>query len=176
MRPDSILRFERIYLISLLLVLVQQLIGFFLARSMFGQFLGGADAPAELGASFGASFGAIMMGAMFFGLAMTLGVPLLFWWLAARKRQEFAKWLLLVISVLSTANWLFSLAVLLFMLPQDMMNVAGLGDFRTMQLVLVVVDAGAEALGIFALTYLFRQDAIDWFRSAHPGASADIFR
>lgn len=171
MRPSSIVKFERLYLISLLLVLAQQVVGFFLARNLFSSFTGEAHFPAGAGGTF--TF--FMVIAMLFSLVLAVGVPLLFWWLAASKRQEFAKWVLLVLSVLSVLGWLFS-SVGLFMLPPEFTDVPVVSSFRTMQTVLVSMDLVAELLGIAALTYLFRQDAVAWFRNPGPTVSADIFR
>jgi hypothetical protein len=171
MRPNSIIRFERIYLISLFLVLVQTLASFFFFQSMFSGLTGGSAPPP----GFSETFSAVMIGATFVGIAMSVGVPLLFWWLAARKRQEFARWLLLVISVLSVLNWMFS-SFILVALPAELMMAPGAANFRSMQLVVLVADAVAEVLGIIALTYLFRSDSTAWFRGANPVASADVFR
>jgi glucan phosphoethanolaminetransferase (alkaline phosphatase superfamily) len=170
MRPSAIVNFERIYLISLGLVLVQQVIAFFFMRDMFNTF-GGAMRNAD-----DAGFvSAIMIFAMLFGLVLAAGIPLIFCWLAARKRQEFAKWVLLVLTVLSALNWLLSV-VMLFLLPAGSMDM-GLGSgFQGFQAALVAVDAVAEILGIVALVYLFRPEAEAWFRSQSPAASAEIFR
>ena len=171
MRPRAIVYFERIYLASLALVPLQQVIGFFFVRNMLADFAGATGAPA--GAS--QAFGAVMIFAALFGLVLALGVPLLFWWLAARKRQEFAKWVLLVISVLAGLNWLLT-AAMQFFVPTELMVVPGVGSFQTTQLVLLAIDAAAEILGVIALTYLFRREAVAWFRSLGPAVNADVFR
>lgn len=170
MRPNAIVSFERLYLVSLGLVIAQQVVGFLFVRSMF-------DGFAALGAPADASgaFGAIMIFGMLLGLLMAIGVPLLFWWLAARKRQEFAKWVLLVLSVLSAVSWLFSVMVWL-VLPGEALNVPGVGSARTTQAVIVALDAAAEVTGVMALIYLFRREAVEWFRSRNPAVSADVFR
>jgi hypothetical protein len=171
MRPHSILAFERLYLISLLLVLVQQVMGFFFAQNMFNRFAAeaGPQAPG-LG-----SLNGIVIVWMLFGVAVSVGIPLLFWWLAARKRQEFARWLLLVISILSVLGCLFSLVVMLLM-PGDALAVAGLGGIRSLQVAMVLVDAASEAAGVVALVYLFRAESTLWFRNVNPAASAEVFR
>jgi hypothetical protein len=170
MRPSAIVSFERLYLVSVGLVLAQQIITFLFVRSMFNRFAG-IGMPAEASGT----FSVIMIFAMLFGLLVGLGIPLLFWWLAARKRQEFAKWVLLVISVLSALNWLLSLLVLT-VLPGQVMNVPGVGSAGTTQAILVALDAAAEVTGIIALTYLFRREAVEWFRTRSPAVSADVFR
>lgn len=170
MRPSSIVKFERIYLASLVLVLVQQIVSFFLFRNMFNRFSVGAGGGADT-----APFSIFMIFATLFGLILAVGLPLLFWWLAARKRQEFAKWVLLVLSVLSALNWLLAMTMMFF-LPAGFSEVPGFGNFRDTQIVLVAIDLVSEVLGIVALTYLFRHEAVAWFRSAGPAASAEVFR
>jgi hypothetical protein len=170
MRPNAIVRFERLYLVSVGLVLAQQIVSFFFFRSIFNRF-----AAPDMSAEATGTIGFIMTFAALFGLIIALGIPLLFWWLAARKRQEFAKWVLLVISVLSVLNLLFSLTVW-FVLPTELMNMPGLGDARTTQAIIVALDAAAEVTGVIAITYLFRREAVEWFRSRSPAVSADVFR
>lgn len=170
MRPSAIVSFERLYLVSLGLVAAQQVVGFVFLRGMFDRF----SAMSVPGEASGA-FNAIMIVGGLFGLLLAMGVPLLFWWLAARQRQEFAKWVLLVLSVLSVLSWLFSLMVW-FVLPTELMNMPGLGDARTTQAIIVALDAAAEVTGVIAITYLFRREAVEWFRSRSPAVSADVFR
>lgn len=171
MRPNAIVQFERLYLASLALVIVQQVVAFFLVRNMFdGVTAGMREAPEIDG-----TVSAVVIAAMLFGLLLAIGIPLLFWWLAARKRQEFAKWVLLVLSVLSGLSWLFSASVMFF-LPTDMTEVPGFGGFQATQAVIIAIDLVSEVLGIIALTFLFRQEAVAWFRSAGPTVSADVFR
>lgn len=170
MRPNAIVSFERLYLLSVGLVFAQQVVTFLFVRSMFTR-IAGMGMPAEASGT----LSALMIFAGLFSVILGLGIPLLFWWLAARKRQEFAKWVLLVISVLSALNWLLSLLVLT-VLPGQTMNVPGVGSAWTTQAILVALDAAAEVTGIIALTYLFRRDAVEWFRTRSPAVSADVFR
>jgi predicted Co/Zn/Cd cation transporter (cation efflux family) len=171
MRPKSIVQFERIYLVSLLFVLLQHVAAYFLASDLYEQFTGGFGVPEE----FGAAFGAIMTIVMVFSVIFTLGIPLLFMWLASRKRQEFAKWVLLAISILTVGNGLLSFAVY-FLMPSDLTALPGGGDVENYYLISFALDGVSEAIGVFALIYLFRQDAVAWFRTARPAASADVFR
>lgn len=168
LRPNSIIMFERLYLASLAIVLLQQIGGFFVAQSIFARMPAGADLPGMNGV-----FSGLMVGSMIFGLLFAIGIPLLLWWLAARNRTEVAKWLLLVVSILSVLMWLFGLIVALTM---PMPDLDSFQDFRTMQLALVAVDGVAEVLGIVALVYLFRADATEWFRTGAGPANADVFR
>ena len=168
MRPRSIIQFERLYLVSLVIVVIQQVFGFFIARDLFGRMPTGSDMPGMNG-----FFSGLMIGSMLFGLLLAVGVPLLLWWLAARKRTEVAKWLLVVISVLSVLMWLTSM-VMLFAMPMPSEGV--FEGFRSMQLAIVAIDGTAEIFGVVALWYLFRPDATQWFRTAGPHVDSEVFR
>jgi hypothetical protein len=168
MRPRSVILFERLYYLSLLVLLVQQAVGYVVARNL----IAGMPRDAEM-AGMDNLFGGIVAGSMIFGFILAAGVPLLLAWLAARKRIEVAKWLLLVISVLSVLSWVGGLIVLM-VVPIEMFE--GVGGFSSLQAVSVGIDAVSELLGVVALWYLFRPDATAWFRSPIPPASADVFR
>jgi hypothetical protein len=168
MRPNSVIMFERLYLASLAAVLIQQVASYLVARDLIGRMPAGADFPGTNGFMSG-----MMIGSMVFGILLAVGIPLLLWWLAAKKRVEVAKWLLLAVSVLSVLMWLFSLVVMLIM---PMPEMGAFANFRSMQLLLVAIDGVGEALGIAALVFLFRRDATEWFRTAAPNMNADVFR
>lgn len=165
MRPQSVQSFERFYLISLALVLVQQVVGFLFARDLI------ADMPgiAGLGGGGEAAVGAVVIGALLFGIVTAVGVPLLLMWLVSRKRVEVAKWLLLAISVLSVLGWIFGL-VTFFAAPAP----AVLASVPGLQVGILLIDFLSEALGIFALVQLFRPDATAWLRG-RP-VDQDVFR
>ena len=169
MRPASIIQFERLYLASLAVVIVQSVAAYFIVREAFGRMPAGADMPPGMGGM----FSGIMIGSMIVGLLFSVGIPLLLMWLAARKRIEIAKWLLLAISVLSVLAWLGSLVMLLLMPGEVAQELAG---FRDWQAGLVAIDGVGEALGVAALVFLFRRDATEWFRAAAPNVNADVFR
>jgi hypothetical protein len=171
MRPGAIVNFERLYLVSIGLVLVQQVLGYFFMRDMFNSVAGGMD----MAEGTEGIFGVIMIFAIIFGVAMATGVPLIFWWLAARKRKEFAKWVLLVLTILSALNWLFTV-VALFLVPEGPQDIVVAGGLQSMQAVLVMIDGVAEIIGIVALVYLFRPEADAWFRGLSSADSADVFR
>lgn len=168
MRPRSIILFERLYLVSLLILLVQQIGGYFVAQQMIAAMPVDSEMPEMRGL-----FSGIVAGSIVFAVAMAVGIPLLLAWLAARKRIEVAKWLLLAVSILSVLQWSGGLVVLL-VVPLSMFD--EIGGITTLQLLMVALDGLSEAIGIFALWYLFRPDATAWFRSAAPPASADVFR
>lgn len=169
MRPASIIQFERLYLASLVIVLIQQVAGYFIAQEMIGRMPGGADLPPGMGGM----FSGILIVSVLIGLIFAFGIPLLLWWLAARSRQEVAKWLLLAVSVLSVLMWIVGLFMLLAM-PNEVQR--ELGGFTGLQGVLVAIDGVGELLGIVALVYLFRADATQWFRTAGPRVNSDVFR
>lgn len=169
MRPASIIQFERLYLASLAVVIIQSVAAYFVVREAFGRMPAGADMPPGMGGM----FSGIMIGSMIIGLLFSVGIPLLLWWLAARKRIEVAKWLLLAISVLSMMAWLGGLIMLLVMPMQVAQDLAG---FTGLQTGLIAIDGVGEALGIAALVFLFRRDATEWFRTASPNVNADVFR
>jgi len=169
MRPASIIQFERLYLASLAVVIIQSVAAYFLMQEAFARLPAGADVPAGMGGM----FSGLMIGSMVIGMLFSVGVPLLLWWLAARKRIEVAKWLLLAISVLSVLAWCGSLIMLLVM-PGDVAE--DLGGFAGWQALLVAIDGVGEALGVVALVFLFRRDATEWFRTAAPNVNADVFR
>lgn len=169
MRPASIIQFERLYLASLAVVVIQSAAAYFIMREAFGRLPADAGAPPGLGGM----FSGIMIGWIIIGLLFSVGIPLLLMWLAARKRIEVAKWLLLAISVLSVMAWLGSVIMLLLMPGDVAQDLAGLAGYQT---VLVLIDGVGEALGIAALIFLFRRDATEWFRTAAPDVNADVFR
>ena len=169
MRPTSVIQFERLYLVSLLVVVLQQVAGYIIARQIFAQIPGGADIAPGMG---GFLSGALIIWVLI-GMAFSVGIPLLLWWLAARNRTEAAKWLLMVISVLSVLMWLFSLAMLLMM---PTVSAGPMEGMATMQAGIIAADGLGELLGIAALWYLFRPDATAWFRTAGPNVSAEVFR
>lgn len=158
--------FERLYLASLALVIVQQVVGYFVARDLLGA-MPGMSADSEMQAFRGLMLGAGVIG----GLLFAVGIPLLLWWLAARRRQEVAKWLLLVVSILSVLNLLGSLVMLSLGFAPTMA-----ANLTALQGIAVAIDGAAELLGIAALWFLFQPDATHWFRSRNPHGGPDVFR
>ena len=168
MRPASIIQFERLYLASLAVVIIQSVAAYFLMRETFGRLPAGADVPGA-----GGMFSGILIGSIIFGLLLSVGIPLLLMWLASRKRVEVAKWLLLAVSVLSVLGFLANLVMLVVMPGQVAQDIAGFAEW---QAGLVAIDGVSEALGIAALVFLFRRDATEWFRTGAPDVNADVFR
>ena len=169
MRPASIIQFERLYLASLAVVIIQSVAAYFVMREAFGRLPAGADAPPGTGGM----FSGLLIGSIIFGLLLSVGIPLLLMWLASRRRIEVAKWLLLAVSVLSVLGFLANLVMLVLMPGEVAQDLAG---FAQWQAGLVAIDGVSEALGVAALVFLFRRDATEWFRSAAPSVNADVFR
>ena len=169
MRPNSVIMFERLYLASLAVVITQSVATYFIMRQAFDRMPAGADMPPGMGGM----FSGIMIGSIIIGLLFSVGIPLLLMWLAARKRIEVAKWLLLAVSVLSVLAWLAGVIMLLVMPAEVAQDLAGFAD---LQALIVAIDGVGEALGVAALVFLFRRDATEWFRSAGPSVNADVFR
>ncbi|MXO86911.1 hypothetical protein GRI38_12820 [Altererythrobacter aurantiacus] len=84
-RPDSIRMFEKLFLASIALGIVNMIISFGDTQAT----LADDPATAQLGSGF----------AIFIGL-FVLGVNLLFWFFIARKASNIAKWILVVFTVL----------------------------------------------------------------------------
>ena len=171
MRPRSIIIFERIYLASLLLAGILLGVGYVIAREVLDRMPAGAEVPPAMSGTFGGVLIVIMVATFL----ITIGVPLLLWWLAARKRIEVAKWLLLAVSVLSISYWIYNLAFLLTTaIPDQAAEV--IGEAAALQPLLLAADGVSELLGIIALVFLFRRDATEWFRTASPNVNAELFR
>lgn len=85
MRPQSIIRFEQLYLGSTLITLVVQVLNFL---ALFGPVR-----TEEAG-----------LITLLIVLALTYGLAFLFWYLIARRASNIAKWILVVISVLGAIS------------------------------------------------------------------------
>ena len=87
MRPTSIVLFERLFLLSLAIALVN---GFLQYDALVAQ-VGNDPALAQLGGGSGASLGV---------MAISLLIPLLLWYFIARRASNIAKWILVVMTLL----------------------------------------------------------------------------
>ena len=96
MRPTSIVLFERLFLLSLAIALVN---GFLQYDALVAQ-VGNDPALAQLG------WGS---GAILVVMAISLLIPLLLWYFIARRASNIAKWILVVMTLLD-AGQLGSLA------------------------------------------------------------------
>jgi hypothetical protein len=132
MRPASIVNFDRLYLVGIVLGLVNSLmsVGQLQAR------ISADPALRSLGSGQGLIFGLI---------ALSLAIPLLLWFLIAHRRSMIAKWLLVAYTALAIINLLPTL--------RHLGMGGGLG---------ILANLAIEALRVVALSFLFRPDAKAW--------------
>lgn len=168
MRPNSVITFERLYLVSLAIVVAQQIAGYFLARDVFARMPNGQELSTAMNS-------AILLVIFAFVFLLLIGIPLLLWWLAARKRVEVAKWLLVAVSVISILYWLAG-ALVWAIMPIPPAESAAFDDVWNVQPILIALDGLSELIGVVALVFLFRRDATEWFRTATPNVKAETFR
>ncbi len=90
MRPQSIGNFDKLYLGSMAIGIVNVLIGW-------------EASVAELDAA------GMGLGLLLFGLAIGYGITLLLWYLISREASNIAKWILVVLTVIGVAMMPFSL-------------------------------------------------------------------
>ena len=144
MRPASIVKFDRYFLLSLGIGLVNAVVSYDAYVKML------ADDPAT--AQFGASF-------VLSTLAFGFGIPLLLWYLVARKASNVAKWLVVVLTGLGLLGILPSLSMML--------------DRGILYFGMSLATFGLQ---LYAVYYLFRPDAKAWLVSkGKAGTEPDVF-
>lgn len=131
-RPRSIVTFERLYLASI-------------ALSLIGWYVDWTSLQAQLAADPRTARFGWMLGAM---LVLSIAVPLLLWFFAARRGSVFAKWVVVVLAALTVVRSLVDLPVML----SGGMNVASFA-----------IGTVTTLLGVAAAATLFRADARAWF-------------
>lgn len=145
MRPTSIAQFDRYFLASLALGLINSVLSYRANVALLE-----AD-PALAQTGFGSGFVVTVV-------LFALGIPLLLWYFISRRASNIAKWILVVMTGLG-------LPLMIPTLP-DMAERGGPTLFITVVL---------TALQLLAISYLFRQDARDWLairgRKEPPDAS-----
>lgn len=143
MQPASIVMFERLFLASLALSVVNFVIGYETTADKL------AREPALMQIGFG---GEILIGMM----VITTAIYVLLWFLIARKASNVAKWFLVAFTALGAASFLYSLAALG---PATNLN--------------VILNLTYYVLAVVAVVFLFKPDAVKWLsheRSADPAA------
>lgn len=147
MRPNSILWFERLFLISLVIGIINTALSYEDNLAMLQ-----ADPGAEkLG--FGGGFVLITA-------AFSFGLMLLLWYFIARRASPVAKWILVALTVLGILSMPSSLAMI------AKQNIYG-----------VIIPILLTLLQIAALVFFFRQDAKAWFASrGRMDHDPEIFR
>ena len=143
MRPASMLLFDRFFVSSLVVGLINSATSYSDNLAMVK-----AD-PASAQLGFGASF---IITVTIFGL----GIPLLLWFLISRRASKVAKWILVVMTVLGFLAMIPALPIF--------MQRSGPGPFL---IALVTV------LQLIAVALLFRNDARVWFASGGEVSESD---
>lgn len=143
MKPDSIVRFDRFFLGSLALGLINSVVSFQRSQAM----LEADPATAELG--FGSGF-------LISIILFSLGIPLLLWFLISRRASNVAKWILVILTALG----------LLFMIPMA-------GEILSGGLLENGLTLGVTGLQLIAIYFLFQRDARDWLESKGQGGPPD---
>lgn len=147
MRPQSIVLFERFFLASLILGVINSALSFNNTLALMN-----ADpAAAQLG--FGAAF---IVGTLVFSVAIQLAL----WFFIARTASDVAKWILLALTALGIVMALSSMGTL--------------AQQGTLTLVLALF---IMLLQIIAIVMLFRADAKAWFAAkGRTDTNPDVFR
>jgi hypothetical protein len=135
MPPPSIVRFSRLFLISVGFGLINTVLSFSKTQAM----LAADPAMAELG--FGSGF---IISIAFVSLA----IPLLLWFFIARRASNLAKWILVVLTALG-----------LLMMPSTLSSANEMGYLWLFMAIAVT------AIQLIAIYYLFRADAREWLES-----------
>ena len=139
-RPPSIILFERLYLGSIALYILNAALFWTQNRALVA-----AMPQLRANAQLASLVGAIIVGS----LVVTLLLSLLFWWLVAKQRSEAGKWAVVVTEVIGA---LLAVLPLIRLVQGATPNVVG-----------AVLGLASTALAIWAATLLFRPDAQPWF-------------
>jgi hypothetical protein len=128
MRPQSIVNFERVVLLMLVLGLVSAVLSWddmaiYLRRQGLGETF------------------------LYVAQAISIGITLLLLWLIAHRRSVVAKWIWIVLFVLSAAASVYNLSATL-----------------TLSRPMLVLQIVQWLLQIVSVWLLFRPDALAWFR------------
>jgi formate-dependent nitrite reductase membrane component NrfD len=143
MQPASIKQFDRYFLGSLVIGLVNSVLSYQDNVAML------QNDPATAAAGFGDGF---IITVTLFGFA----IPLLLWFLISRRASNVAKWILVVLTAIG----------IVFMIP----TISVIAEQGTLGLVLTLA---VTALQIYAITFLFRADAKAWLESKGQDGSTD---
>jgi hypothetical protein len=145
-RPHSIIRFERFFLASLLLGLLNTVFSFRHSVSLLN-----AD-PIIGGTGYA-------IGMLVTTLVISIGIQLLLWFFIARKASNVAKWILVVLTVLGFV-----------------MAIPSIGTLMAQGAVTLIFTFFITVLQIIAIIHLFRPDAKAWLESRGTmGTNPDIF-
>jgi hypothetical protein len=143
MRPASIDLFDKLYLTSVAISIVQAAVSFKVSAANLQ-----AD-PATARFGFGSGFLIVTM-------LISFSISFLLWFLIARRASNIAKWILIVLTAISVP-----------MVIASFPTVAASG---TMVVLLTVITT---ALSLASIVCLFRRDAREWFASRGRSVPAD---
>jgi hypothetical protein len=144
MRPASIIRFDQLYLASLALGLVNFALNYETALAQWDA----NPARSELSDAASHAF-------MFSILGVSMAFSLLLWWLASRKANNAARWILALFAALGVLSLLVTLA--------------------DMPIYGQVLAVGINLVQVAAAWFLFHPDAAAWFRHGTRGMDPDVF-
>ena len=147
-RPPSIVAFERLYLGSILLTVVNAIVFWSFNRNAIAAMPQVQESP---------GLAALINIMLVVSLAITVAVSLLFWWLVARVGSVVGKWLVIVTEGLGV---LFAILPLLNLIRGHGANVPG-----------TIVTLVCTALAAAAAAMLFRADADDWIAAREDEAA-----
>jgi hypothetical protein len=142
MRPPSIVLFERLFLASLALSVVNFVLGYDAMLAELDRQPGMRQL--DLGAE-------IAVGTM----VISLAIYLLLWFFIARKASVVAKWILTIFTAFGVVAQVYRVATVGFAI--DVNAVLGIAYY---------------ALAIAAVVYLFKPDAEAWFKGEKPADPA----
>ena len=138
-RPPSIIAFERLYLGSIVLSIINAIAFWSFNRDAIAAMPQVQESP---------GLAALINIMLIVSLAITVAVSLLFWWLVARAGSVVGKWLVIVTEGLGV---LFAIVPLLNLVRGHAANVPG-----------TVVTLVCTALAVAAAAMLFRADVDAW--------------
>ena len=143
MRPASIDLFDKLYLTSFVISILQAAVSF----KENSANLQADPATAQLG------FGSEFLLAM---LLISFSISFLLWFLVARRASNIAKWILVILSAISIP-----------MIVASFPTVAASGT------IVVLLTLITTVLSLASIVCLFRRDARDWFASRGRSGPAD---
>lgn len=148
-RPKSIVLFDRLYLLSIVVSLIGAAVTWnaTMAKAM--------SSPAMVQ---NPEMAPIVTVGSIIGIGISVAITLLLWWLIAYKANDVVKWVFVVLNVIGIAGAVFSLFAM-----------------NTEEAVAVYWKAAAWLFAIPALFFLFRPDANAWFASKGQVDQADPF-
>lgn len=141
MRPASIVNFDRLYLVATALGLVNSLMSIDSLQARI------AAMPELRAMHVGSGF-------VYLSIAVSVGIPLLLWFLVAHRRSVVAKWILVGFTALAILN-----------LPASLRQIGAGGGLG------VLTNVAVDVLRVVALSFLFRADAKAWL--GRSGAMTD---